>query len=58
MRKGETESKEIVPQIALFVLHIVVYIQWPPKKSPAPKKNARLFSGILSNDPKLFIFFS
>jgi hypothetical protein len=28
------------------------------KKIARDEKNARLFSGILSNDPKLFIFFS
>jgi hypothetical protein len=28
------------------------------KKIARAEKNARLFSGILSNDPKLFIFFS
>jgi hypothetical protein len=36
----------------------VMYCTVAAKKIARVEKNARLFSGILSNDPKLFIFFS
>jgi hypothetical protein len=35
-----------------------IFITVAAKKIARAEKNARLFSGILSNDPKLFIFFS